>query len=74
MSQGNILERERIKRAIIMITECYDILLDQAPVMLHSIGQDGYLVEVNRLWLTTLGYEEAEVLGRKSVEFLTDES
>ena len=42
------------------------------PVMLHVIDRDGTLIKVNRQWLNTLGYEASEVLGRKSVEFLTD--
>ena len=42
--------------------------------MMHSINQEGQLLKVNRRWLTSLGYDEDEVIGRKSVDFLTDES
>ena len=42
--------------------------------MMHSINQEGELVKVNRRWLTTLGYAKDEVMGRKSVDFLTDDS
>ncbi len=46
----------------------------KAPAMLHSINREGRLLEVSQLWLEKLGYEESEVLGRPSVEFLTEES
>ena len=41
---------------------------------MHSIDEEGSLLRVNRHWTETLGYEKDEVLGRKSIEFLTDES
>jgi two-component system cell cycle sensor histidine kinase/response regulator CckA len=45
-----------------------------APVMLHSIDWNGVIVEVSELWLAKLGYTSDEVIGRRSVEFLTEES
>ena len=42
--------------------------------MLHSINRDGYITEVSELWLAKLGYTLDEVLGRRSVEFLTEDS
>jgi diguanylate cyclase (GGDEF)-like protein/PAS domain S-box-containing protein len=49
-------------------------LFESSPVMLHSISPDGTLIAVNNEWLSTLGYTREEVLGRKSTEFLTEES
>ena len=49
-------------------------LYQDAPVMMHSIDNNGVLLSVTQHWLTTLGYSRDEVLGRKSVEFLTEES
>ncbi len=46
----------------------------QTPVMLHSAGEDGRLVEVSELWLTILGYDRSEVIGRPPSDFLTEES
>ena len=74
MQQGNKLERERIERALRMITDCSDILFDHASVMMHSINREGELLKVNGRWLSKLGYDRGEVLGHQSVEFLTDES
>lgn len=47
---------------------------DSMPEMLHSIDQHGRLVAVSDVWLTTMGYQREEVLGRRSSEFLTAES
>ncbi len=42
--------------------------------MLHSIDQNGRLISVSNYWLEALGYERSEVIGRKTTEFLTEES
>lgn len=44
------------------------------PAMLHSIDASGVIVDVSQRWLEILGYSRSEVIGRKSVEFLTEES
>lgn len=49
-------------------------LYRRLPVMMHSIDARGLLCDVNDLWLETMGYTREEVLGRPSVEFLTEES
>lgn len=54
--------------------EKYRSLYNSTPVMMHSIDQDGRLLSVSDFWLDTLGYQRAEVIGRRSVEFLTPES
>ena len=42
------------------------------PVMMQSLGSSLEIVSVNRIWLDVLGYEESEVIGRKSADFLTE--
>ena len=74
MQQGIMPVGDPIEFALKMITECYDVLFDQAPVMMHSINREGDLVKVNQRWLRTLGYEIDDTVGRLSVDFLTDES
>jgi diguanylate cyclase (GGDEF)-like protein/PAS domain S-box-containing protein len=44
------------------------------PAMLHSINERGLIVSVSDAWLTKLGYERSEVLGRASIDFLTPEA
>src|SRR5512140_2447980 len=45
-----------------------------APMMLHSIDRQGLITEVSDMWLSKLGYTWSEVIGRPSVDFLTEES
>ncbi|GLR13661.1 hypothetical protein GCM10007907_24510 [Chitinimonas prasina] len=49
-------------------------LYSKTPVMMHSLDTDGRLVSVSDTWLAKLGYRREEVLGRKSIEFLTPAS
>ena len=49
-------------------------IYDRTPVMMHSIDDQSRLVSVNDSWLDVLGYQRDEVLGRPSMDFLTDES
>ncbi len=54
--------------------ENYRNLYCRTPAMLHSIDTQGELVEVTDLWLENLGYTRKDVIGRKSTDFLTEES
>ena len=74
MGDENIAERERATSALTELTQCSNILFERAPVMMHMLDRSGSLCKVNRRWSQTLGYKRKEVLGRKSVDFLTPES
>ncbi len=45
-----------------------------SPAMLHSIDPQGRIISVSERWLRTLGYAREEVIGRMSVDFLTEAS
>ena len=60
------------ERALAEIDRYMNTLFDRAPVMMHSIDRSGRLVRVNRRWLHGLGYKKREVLGKRSIDFLTD--
>ncbi len=47
---------------------------DNAPVMMHSIDKDRIIRNVNSKWLTEMGYQREEVIGRKVTAFMTPES
>ena len=49
-------------------------LYRHAPAMMHSIDPQGRIIQVSDHWLTMLGYAREEVMGRKSVDFLTPQS
>jgi diguanylate cyclase (GGDEF)-like protein/PAS domain S-box-containing protein len=44
------------------------------PAMMHSIDAQGAIVWVSDRWLEVMGYERGQVLGRKSTDFLTEDS
>lgn len=49
-------------------------LYNETPVMLHSIDRDGVILGVSNYWTEVLGYSRDEVIGRRSTDFLTEES
>lgn len=52
----------------------YRSFFETTPIMLHKVNYKGELLNVNKKWLDTLGYTRAEVIGRKSSDFLSNES
>lgn len=49
-------------------------LYTRTPALMHSIDPQGRILNVSGLWLQTLGYEEHEVLGHHTTEFMTPET
>lgn len=45
-------------------------IYDEAPIMLHSVDEQGYLREVNRRWLENTGYRRDEVIGQPLTRFI----
>jgi PAS domain S-box-containing protein len=68
----DISERKRAEQAIKMSEEKYRSLYHHTPVMMHSINRSGKLIRVNHFWLSVLGYERDEVIGRQVTDFLND--
>jgi len=73
-TQGEITEDAGAGRALRESEVRLEFLYSKIPAMLHSIDTDGRIVEVSDHWLEILGYPRDEVIGRKCVEFLTEES
>ena len=48
--------------------------IDDAPVMLHSIDAQGYLLQVNNFWAERLGYTPSDMIGKRAVDFMTERS
>lgn len=72
--QRDISEQTQVKTALIVSEARYRSLYENTPIMLHSIDQDGKMVSVSNTWLTQMGYDRSEVLGRASTDFLTSAS
>ena len=66
------LENARLSEQLKRTAEQYSALYHNTPVMMHSINDDGKLTRVNDYWLGVLGYERDDVLGKPSVDFLTE--
>ena len=66
--------QEEARRAMRVLSECSDIFFDRARVALHVIDVEGTLLDVNPIWAKAMGYDREQVVGRKSIEFVTDES
>lgn len=71
---NDITSRKKAEEDLRRSEERYRHLYKETPVMLHSIDHEGRLVSVSNHWLNTLGYERGEVLGRRTSDFLTEES
>ncbi len=67
----DITERKRAEEALKQSEELFRMLYNNTPVMMQSINKNGELVNVNDYWLKVMGYKREEVLGKKSVDFVT---
>jgi len=52
----------------------FSLLYNSTLVMLQSSNIQGELVSVNEHWLTSLGYKYSEIVGTKTIDYMTDES
>lgn len=70
----DLTDRKRTEKALIDSEKRFRSLYHKTPVMMHSIGTDGRLVNVSDYWLQVLGYGRGDVIGRRATDFLTEES
>lgn len=70
----DVTEQQLTEAALRDSESRFRALYNQTPVMLHSVDPTGRITSVSEYWLEHLGYTRAEVMGRRSTEFLTDES
>lgn len=51
----------------------YRLLFENAPIAYQSLDERGCFLEVNNKWLSTLGYNKEEVIGKYFRDFLSPE-
>jgi len=73
VTSENLSQVEWVGKVLWEAIRYYDLLFYSAPIMLHSTDREGRLIKVSDRWLRRLGYQKDEVLGRKSVDFLTED-
>ncbi len=49
-------------------------LYEHTPALLYSVDAEGRLLSVTRHWLDMMGYAKDDVLGKRSVDFMTEAS
>jgi len=56
------------------IEEHYRDLYRDTPAMMHTVDSDGRIVHVSDRWLTKLGYQREEVIGRSITDFMAEDA
>lgn len=70
----NIDSQKKLSDALMEERERFEAIYRATPAMMHTIDAEGRIVSVSDYWLFYLGYQREEVIGRKSTDFLDDES
>jgi len=53
--------------------EHFQDFLEDSPLPYQSLDKNGNILDINQIWLDTLGYKRKEVVGRHFSEFLSSE-
>jgi PAS domain S-box-containing protein len=69
-----LTRRKEAEMALRQSEARYRSLYNNTPAMLHSVDPEGNLLSVSDYWCEMLGYRREEVLGRKIMEFHTEDS
>ena len=70
-------QEEQRKQAETKLAESekhFRLFYENAPILYQSLDIEGSILEVNNMWLKTLGYQREEVVGHSIEEYLTEES
>jgi len=71
---SDITAEQEAEEALRASEERYRSLYNDTPVMMHSSDRAGRLISVSDYWLEKFGYDRDEVIGRRSTDFLTEDS
>jgi PAS domain S-box-containing protein len=65
-----IEERKQAEKSLALAENHFRQLFEKAPLPYQSLDEEGHLIEVNTEWLSILGYNRDEVIGRSLADFL----
>ncbi|MCG8565644.1 MAG: response regulator, partial [Desulfobacterales bacterium] len=65
-----ISQRKKMEAELRASETKFKEMFEQAPLSCQSLDENGCFTDVNQAWLTTLGYEKKEVLGKHFSQFL----
>jgi len=69
----DITERKLAEDKLKESEKKFRALYEDAPMPYHSLDANGLFVDVNKMWLSSLGYERDEVIGKNYIDFLHPE-
>lgn len=67
------IERLQVDRLLQENEKRYKNLYQNTPGMFHSVNAKDEIIDVGDFWLEKMGYTREEVIGKKSIEFLSEE-
>ncbi|MEN0654109.1 MULTISPECIES: PAS domain-containing protein [Hyphobacterium] len=70
----DVTERNALHRALVEEKDRFEAIYRATPAMMHTIDASGAIIQVSDYWLSVMGYDRDEVIGRKSTDFLDAES
>lgn len=70
----DLTERTEAEAAVMSGEARFRQVYEHAPVMMISIDENGIIRNVNRKWLSEMGYDRGEVIGKTASSFLVEES
>jgi PAS domain S-box-containing protein len=70
----DLTERLKVQRALEASEARFRQIYEMIPLMVHSVDRDGVIRNVNRKWLSHMGYDREEVIGRCVDDFLVKSS
>jgi len=70
----DITERKQSENALRKSKARLRHIYENAPIIMHSIDENGFIRDVNRKWTEETGYEKHEVIGRRCDFLLADEA